>query len=255
MPLTLVHPAVVIPAAVRGPLPASALAIGSLTPDFPKLLPPLEGTLRTVGIADAAQFTHTYPGAVSVGAALGAVALAVFHLALKRPLVSLAPAPLARRLAAPAAAFRIRGARDAFWTAAALVLGAASHVLLDDVTHIDPRLGLYRVLQTGITLTLAVASAVMIAVWLTRLPAAPKAPLPPSPLRHGLLWTAITAVPLAALAWGTVTFDGAYRPDLYLRLHHGATFALPVLAGLILLYAAAWHLLTPRRTTRRASGS
>ncbi|MBB5122582.1 DUF4184 family protein [Streptomyces eurocidicus] len=245
MPMTLVHPAVVLPAAACRPLPTSALVAGSLAPDLPKLLPPLETAVRGAGLADAAQFTHTYPGAATLGALLGAVLLTLFHLLLKQPLLALTPDRLGRKLTAPAVGFRCDSVPRALWTMLALALGAASHVLLDDLTHPDPRLGLHRTLQAGITVVLAAVMVAVAAWWLIRQPTGQPASLP-RPLRRAPLWLTLAALPAAVLLWGAVTFDQAYQPTPYLRLHHGVTLALPALAGLVTLYALVWHVL--RRT-------
>jgi hypothetical protein len=127
MPFTLAHPAAAIPLRrVLGSYAVfSALVIGSLTPDLSYFLP-----VRIPHVAShspAALFWFCLP--------VGFVVYVVFHACLKRPLVSLLPSYLRRRLipvVEPAGG--LPAARPAA-IAASLLAGAASHLLWDTLTH------------------------------------------------------------------------------------------------------------------------
>src|SRR5690349_3109958 len=87
MPFTGSHPAAVLPL-VRFGLPASALVIGSMSPDLPYYLPsPATGT-----------FTHTLYGAFTIDIVLGAVVFAGWQSLVGPAVVAYAPAPFRTRL-------------------------------------------------------------------------------------------------------------------------------------------------------------
>lgn len=125
MPFTGSHPAAVLPF-LRTPLPASALVIGSMAPDFPYYLPFQPGL-----------YTHTAPAIVTTDLLLGAVGWALWHGLLAAPAIAAAPGALRARLAGVPLGLRHRlaGARSVLLTAAALVLGSGTHVLWDEFTH------------------------------------------------------------------------------------------------------------------------
>ena len=125
MPFTPSHAAAVLPF-VRTPLPASALAVGSITPDLPYYLPGGPGPV-----------THTATAVVTTDLALGAVAWAVWHAVLAAPALAASPAGLRARLAGVPLGLRRRlsSASAVGLTLLALVLGSATHVLWDEFTH------------------------------------------------------------------------------------------------------------------------
>ena len=86
MPFTGSHPAAVLPF-LGTPLPASALVIGSMAPDFPYYLP-----------FQPALYTHTALSIVTTDLLLGALAWAIWHGLLAAPAVSAAPRTLRARL-------------------------------------------------------------------------------------------------------------------------------------------------------------
>src|ERR671913_177951 len=79
------HAAAVLPF-LRTPLPASALVVGSITPDLPYYLPGNPGL-----------FTHTATAVVTTDLALGALAWAVWHAVLAAPALAASPAGLRAR--------------------------------------------------------------------------------------------------------------------------------------------------------------
>ncbi|MEI4277548.1 DUF4184 family protein [Klenkia terrae] len=125
MPFTGSHPAAVLPF-LRTRLPASALVIGSVVPDLPAYLP-----------VDPLWRTHTWTAVVTVDLLTGLLVWALWHGVLSRPVVASSPAPLRARLAGVPLGLRGRltGWRDLLVVAPAVVVGAATHVVLDAFTH------------------------------------------------------------------------------------------------------------------------
>jgi hypothetical protein len=126
VPFTGSHPAAVLPL-LRTGLPASALVAGSLAPDLPYYLP-----------VDLGVRTHTALAVVTTDVLLGALLWALWHGLLARPAYTWAPGGLVARLpvgAVPGLRRRLRTPGQAVRTAAALVAGAATHVLWDEFTH------------------------------------------------------------------------------------------------------------------------
>jgi hypothetical protein len=87
VPLTLSHPAAVLPLRRLG-LPMTVLVIGSMVPD----IPPFLGSGRWY------ERTHSVLGLVTLDVAVTAVVVAVWFLVLRDALVDLAPAPVRGRI-------------------------------------------------------------------------------------------------------------------------------------------------------------
>lgn len=124
MPLTISHPAAVIPFKKFG-LPLSALIIGSMMPDFEFFLR-LSST-RVVG--------HTIPGIVLFCLPVGLIVLFLFHKVIKKPLLSLLPQSHRHRISAVGTEFRFLPLKQLFRVIVALIIGILSHLLLDSLTH------------------------------------------------------------------------------------------------------------------------
>jgi hypothetical protein len=126
VPFTGSHPAAVLPF-LRSPLPASALVIGSMAPDFPYYLP-----------WSTSWPTHTPLGVVTVDLVLAAAGWAVWHGVLAAPALEHAPAPLRDRLTGRVRTGlrpRLTSVRSLALVVAGLLLGTATHVLWDEFTH------------------------------------------------------------------------------------------------------------------------
>lgn len=139
MPFTASHAAAVLPFAGTG-LPASALVIGSMTPDLPYFLPVRLGQVYppwTVGGP-----SHTVWALVTLDLLIGVVAWLVWHGLLAEPLLAMAPGPVRARLVGRVdfGVGRRLGRGDRAGVALGIVVGAASHVLWDEFTH-DGRWG------------------------------------------------------------------------------------------------------------------
>lgn len=115
MPFTPAHAAAVLPFA-RTRLPTAALVVGALTPDLPYYLP----------LPMGASTTH-FPLGLPVVVLMGAALWACWTYALRAPL-----AALVGREAGPPPAPSVRGAA---WGAAAIAVGALTHMVWDAFTH------------------------------------------------------------------------------------------------------------------------
>ena len=127
MPFTGSHPAAVLPL-IRWGLPASALVIGSMTPDLPYYLP----------MPVSAEVTHSWVGVIGVDVLLGAVAFIVWQALVGPAVVAFSPDGLRRRLVVPVPSglgYHVGQPRRVALAAVALILGAATHVAWDSFTH------------------------------------------------------------------------------------------------------------------------
>ena len=115
MPFTPAHAAAVLPL-TRTRLPTTALVVGAMVPDLPYYLPLPVGASRT----------H-FPLGLPVVVALGAVVWACWTYVLHAPL-----AALVGHDAGPPPAPSVRGMA---WGAAALAVGALTHMVWDAFTH------------------------------------------------------------------------------------------------------------------------
>ncbi len=122
MPFTVSHVAAVLPVVGRSErLPAAALVIGSMTPDYPWFL--------TRG--RTSQLSHSPLGLVTVDLAVGLLAFGLWRLWAQRPARDLLPRSVGERLPQPPGV----ALRDLPWAALAVVLGALTHVVWDSFTH------------------------------------------------------------------------------------------------------------------------
>jgi len=126
MPFTGSHAAAILPFARWG-LPASALVVGSFSPDLPYYLP----------VPISAYYSHSPVGVIGVDLILGLAVLAVWQAFVGRAVVAFAPAIARTRLAGyPVGLRRLFGhpARLASCVIA-LVLGGFTHIAWDSFTH------------------------------------------------------------------------------------------------------------------------
>jgi Domain of unknown function (DUF4184) len=123
MPLTIAHPAIVIP--IRHRLVLSALVIGSMTPDFSKIFSLSRGV--TLG--------HSVPGVFWFCVPVGLISFILFQHLLKKPLFLLLPADHQKRLVPWLNPFPLRTAAQWGLVIVSLIIGAFTHLLWDSFTH------------------------------------------------------------------------------------------------------------------------
>lgn len=250
MPFTPSHAAAVLPF-LRTPLPASALVIGSITPDLPFYLP-----------VELPWPTHTALALISTDLLLGLGAWTVWHGLFAEPARAAAPVSLRGRVPGPAPGLgaRVASAWRVGWTLLALVVGAATHVVWDEFTHARrwgpehlPALAAswgplpgYRWLQYATS----VAGGLVLLSWLLRWWR--RAPSRPGVRRPGVRW-AWLLLGLVGAAAGAVGAVGA--PGLGAVIYAGATVGGGAALAVAAVLAVAWHLRrwAPRVARHRGS--
>jgi hypothetical protein len=251
VPFTLSHPAAVLPLA-RRPLAPSALVAGSVAPDVFWFVPRLPG----VGLTK----THELTSVLWLDPLIALVLLAFFQVVLKRPLLALAPKPLAERLP------RDFSWKRPGWIALSLVLGAATHVGWDAFTHENDGFAFLRTpLVTGvdvgrlIQLVSTIAGAAILVWWLVRwYRTAPTGPAPRA-TRHR---KPVVALLIAGTAGGVLTsvvpFLAHHDSMTRAGVVGNATYLAVTGAGsgfltALVLYALAWHVRYRSLYTKRAT--
>ena len=128
MPFTFSHPAIVLPLTrIKARfISASALVVGSMTPDFEYFI-----KMKLSG-----RFSHTLPGAFIFCLPVGFALLIAFHLIVKRPLIDALPSYFYARLV------RLRNfnfikslIKHPILYVVYLLTGIFSHLLWDSFTH------------------------------------------------------------------------------------------------------------------------
>lgn len=248
MPLTLAHPAAILPLfrpLGRWAVP-SALVLGSMSPDFAYFLP---GTDLSTHSADALLW-FDLPA--------GGLAYATWHALVARPLVALLPRGVAERLL-PLLTERAAQLRPPVQAVAvSLLVGAATHLAWDSFTHSGTwltdavpllgtelgRIGAYHVRIFGVLqhASTAVGCAVL-ALWaLDWLDTAPGVPVRDG-VNQSLRWLAratLVGLPgVVGAAWALTTRAG----ESVQAMAGAAVFAsLPVGLVLALGWAGLWRL-------------
>lgn len=239
MPFTLSHPAAVLPL-MRGPLVPSALVAGSVAPDLFWFVPRLPG----VGLTK----THELTSVLWLDPLLALVLLAVFQIVLKRPLLALAPKPLAERLP------RHFSWKRPGWIALSLVIGAATHVGWDAFTHENDGFPFLRTpLVTGvdvgrlIQLVSTIGGAAILAWWLRKwYRGAPTEPAPPAVRHRKAVAAFLAAGALTGVLAEVLPFLAHHDPMTRAGVVGNATYLLATGAcsGFVValgVYALAWH--------------
>ncbi|MEA5362693.1 DUF4184 family protein [Amycolatopsis sp., V23-08] len=252
MPFTLSHPAAVLPL-LRGPLVPSALVAGSVAPDVFWFVPRLPG----VGLTK----THELTSVLWLDPLLALVILALFQVVLKRPLLALAPKPLAERLPRHPFDWRRPG-----WIALSLVIGAATHVGWDAFTHENDGFAFLRTpLVTGvdvgrlIQLVSTIAGAAILLWWLRKwYRAAPAEPAPPAIRRRKATAAFLAAGTLTGVLAEVLPFLAHHDPMTRAGVVGNATYLAVTGAGsgfltTLVLYALAWHARYRSLYTKRAT--
>ena len=124
MPATFAHPAFAVPFTRLG-LPLSGLVFGAMAPDLAYVLP----------VSVPYVFLHNVFGVFCFGLPVGLLAFVVYHRLVKAPLFGLFPRGLQARLTPLLAPPPLWPAPRLARVAAAVVVGAATHVAVDGFTH------------------------------------------------------------------------------------------------------------------------
>jgi hypothetical protein len=245
LPFTLSHPAAVLPLrAVAGErLCWLALALGSVAPDLPYF----------VDFQASREHTHSVSGIFTFALPAGWVLVLLFRHALRPALLDLAPPALAARVPLRP---RTPGAAA---VGLSLVLGAATHVLWDAITHgelirvlpagelRDALLRAYllphRALQHGSTLAGGVALASAFAAWWRRSPPAFAHSALLSPRERASLQAALAGVPVALGAAYALTHHPWILASwaILVMVNLGVVFALSSAMLFVLSYTAWWQ--------------
>jgi hypothetical protein len=123
VPLTLAHPAIVIP--IRHRLVLSALVIGSMTPDFSKFF----------SLSRRVTLGHSVPGVFWFCVPVGLVLFTLFQHLLKKPLFLLLPTNHQRRLVPWFNPAPLRTPAQWALVIVSLIVGAFTHLFWDNFTH------------------------------------------------------------------------------------------------------------------------
>lgn len=259
MPFTLAHPAAVLPL-VRRPFVASALVAGAVAPDLLYIDPIYRFATQHINGNFTITLTHEFTSAFWLDPLLAVLMLAVFHLVIRRPLVTLAPSALAARLPSPP----ITSVAVLLWTLVSVIVGAVTHVVWDSFTHGDGYFvrqfpGVFRAEVVGasdvnriLQYVSTVGGCLILAIWLYRWYRS-TTPAPVTAGDHVSDW--VRYVVLAALALfgaaGAVVelthVDGDFGGETAVRL----VLSGLVSGGLAALgwYVVLWHLARLWRRT------
>ena len=254
MPFTLAHPAAILPLPrlLRKWSVPSALVIGSMSPDFAFFLP--LGVTRLQSHSLAGIFWFCLP--------VGLASYLTFHLLLKRPLLSLPPGWISRRLSHIVGTSRLP---NVSWlaVAASLMVGTLTHLAWDSFTHpgapgveaipflrmevftIDTyHAYVYKLLQyfsSGFGLLIL---AIWSYLWLRK---APVGQSPAAPMTDAARLRSVAAILSLPCLSGLVT-AAFYFPNPFtvrgveLLLGMGAISVFSALGLALILFGAWWHL-------------
>ncbi|HKF22280.1 MAG TPA: DUF4184 family protein [Candidatus Angelobacter sp.] len=123
MPFTLAHPAAVLP--FRRFLVFSALVVGSVAPDFHYFF----------NLGPRGHFSHSIQGAFLFALPVSITVLWVFQTVMKAPLIALAPQRHQEKLFRFATPFRWLPINRFVLILFSLMIGIATHLLWDSITH------------------------------------------------------------------------------------------------------------------------
>lgn len=260
MPFTLAHPVVVIP--LRRHADLTALVIGSMVPDLSHF----------TGLDINREITHHWLLWPLFALPVGLLVYLLFTRVMREPLLSLGPLGLVERLVP-----RDRQPADpGHWkrVLAGLLIGAASHLIFDRLTTLDPAfdwaLPLLQPLVTVFGIGVSVQDLLrhggallglgLIAVWIGRWwQGAARRPLDPEdlgplhlkPLSRALIMVLVAIVVLGAALLAAMREDGLGTRHLIGQM---VRTAMPATTLALVAYAALWHVwrrsIWPRHARR-----
>jgi hypothetical protein len=128
MPFTVSHSAIVLPFLKNKRLSATALIVGSMSPDF-------EYFFR---MHKQSEFSHTFLGIFVVDFPLSFLVMFVFHQIIKKPMIENLPIYFQQRMQElKELNWIIYFKNNIFIVLTSLFLGAVSHLFWDSFTHLD----------------------------------------------------------------------------------------------------------------------
>ncbi|MBC7847141.1 MAG: DUF4184 family protein [Flavobacterium sp.] len=128
MPFTFSHPAIIFPFLRNKKLSATALIVGSMSPDF-------EYFFR---MKIQSEISHTFLGIFLIDFPLGFIVMFVFHKIIKKPLIENSPAFFSLRMQKlKELNWNCFFKNNVFIVLISFFLGTVSHLLWDSFTHWD----------------------------------------------------------------------------------------------------------------------
>jgi len=125
VPFTLSHAVAALPFR-RTRLVTSALVVGTMAPDFEYFL----------ALKAHDRFGHHFPGVLVLTLPVALLVLWVFHSFVKVHAAALLPQRIQNKVAAYLGEFRFWGPARLAWIVVSVLVGIATHVLWDSLTHI-----------------------------------------------------------------------------------------------------------------------
>ena len=209
------------------------------------------------------RLTHTLPGTVLFCLPAGLLALAVYHKVVERPLFTLLPAQIRKKVDAPGKFSFSPGSRFVK-IAASILLGAFTHVVWDSFTHrygegvllfpflsnsvsvLGKPIFLYKLLQH----LSSVLGLLLVGFWFSRRPTKLGFIKPSTsgdaPSRSGF-WLALmfAASFLAGVFYGSAWLEPQGVKGFVVQTVVGSVGCF---VGILLAYSLVWHLYSRRRT-------
>jgi hypothetical protein len=254
MPFTVSHVAAVLPFA-RTPLIPAALAIGAMGPDLFTYLPlPVDR-----------EFAHSWLGMVTVDLACGIIVYLLWQLVFRRPVIDFAPLWVRSRMGPSdwKPTTRMRWVAFLLLLPASVLLGTATHIIWDNLTHpgapgsglpamaalttkLGPLTG-YDWLQYLSSLAGALVLVWFVLRWARR---TPSAELKASPISEGFrraAWIIVAAfgVVVSVVLWVMFFGRGGYSFDP-ITISHFATSWIAGAGFAALVLCAVWGIRSAR---------
>jgi hypothetical protein len=251
MPFTLAHTAACIPLARKG-LIASALVVGSISPDFAYFFP----------IPELSRLSHSLMGIFLFCVPLGLIALWLFHRILKQPALALLPGYHQEILIPLAKEFSFWPLRRLSVVIVSLTIGAATHIAWDSFTHtrggwvqslgwlrmiiVETQLGpliVHRALQHASTVLGLVYIWWWYSRWLRKSPSdTPRSKENPFGGRVMPIVVCFMLTLGLALAYGSASISFMEPYPLRKLLNRTAVGLISILTIQLLIYSGVWHL-------------
>ncbi|MGH3362116.1 MAG: DUF4184 family protein [Nocardioides sp.] len=247
MPITLAHPAAILPLGRLG-LPMAVLIAGSMVPDIPLFM----GWLRGY------QVTHSLLGVLVIDVALAIGVVVLWYVVVRDALADMAPPQIRSRLAERARPT----SREWLLAPVAACLGATTHVLWDAFTHParwGPRhIEWLRIEHAGLSglkwvqyvsgiVGLAIVAWALVNHLRSLEPLARTRPPPALPL------TVLPTVVVISVLVGLASSAVMARKGLHAMAFFGVVNGLIAVAALGMLACAAWHVARYFRTCSAGS--